>query len=103
MLDWRAFRPGKDHFPYTISKTGLGGLTQAMAVSLAPRISVNGLALGAILPPTEGGDLEKIIRPVPMQRWAYQEELEETIKFLLTAPDYVTGEVIHLDGGRHLV
>ena len=59
LLDWRAFRPGKDHFPYTISKTGLGGLTQAMAVSLAPRISVNGLALGAILPPSTGGDLKK--------------------------------------------
>ena len=103
LLDWRAFRPGKDHFPYTISKSGLVGLTKAMAVSLAPRISVNGLALGAILPPVGGGNDEKIISPVPMQRWALQEELEDTIKFLLTAPDYITGEVIHLDGGRHLV
>lgn len=46
ILDWRALRPGADHFPYTISKAALAAFTQSLAVALAPRISVNGLALG---------------------------------------------------------
>lgn len=51
ILDWRALRPGADHFPYTISKAALAAMTQSLAVALAPKVIVNGLALGAILPP----------------------------------------------------
>ena len=102
IVDWRALRPGKDHFPYTISKAALVSMTQSMALSLAPRIVVNAIALGAILPP-EGQDFSPgLIKNVPMQRWANLEELEELIVWLLSAPAYLTGEVIHLDGGRHL-
>ena len=54
ILDWRALRPGADHFPYTISKASLAAMTKSLAVSLAPGIPVNGLALGAILPPSDG-------------------------------------------------
>jgi len=50
ILDWRALRPGADHFPYTISKAALAAMTKSLAVSLSPKIIVNGLALGAILP-----------------------------------------------------
>ncbi|MGA2491069.1 MAG: SDR family NAD(P)-dependent oxidoreductase, partial [Anaerolineales bacterium] len=46
MLDWRALRPGPDHLPYTISNSGLAALTHSLAIALAPRITVNGLALG---------------------------------------------------------
>lgn len=53
ILDWRALRPGADHFPYTISKAALAAMTKSMAVALAPGITVNGLALGAILPPSD--------------------------------------------------
>ena len=103
LLDWRAFRPGPDHFPYTISKSALAAMTNSLAASLAPRITVNGIALGAILLPSYGGDEESILKSVPNSRWARMEEIEETIMFFLTGPDYITGEVIHLDGGRHLV
>ena len=51
ILDWRALRPGADHFPYTISKAALAAMTKSLAVALVPKIIVNGLALGAILPP----------------------------------------------------
>ncbi len=51
ILDWRALRPGADHFPYTISKAALAAMTQSLAVALAPKVIVNGLAFGAILPP----------------------------------------------------
>ncbi len=103
MLDWRALRPGKDHFAYTISKAGLAALTQASALSLAPQFQVNGLALGAILPPSDGSDVSQIIKQVPAGRWAELDEVVRTFLFLLTAPQYITGEIIHIDGGRHLV
>lgn len=104
MTDWRALRPGADHFPYTISKAALASLTQAMAVALAPNISVNALALGAILPPTDKtpGQDEAILRPVPARRWGELPEVESALLFLLSGPAYITGEIIHVDGGRHL-
>ena len=103
MLDWRAFRPGADHFPYTISKAGLAALTRSLALALAPDVAVNGIALGAILPPGDNTDLDGIIENVPAGRWAELDELTRTVLFLLDGPSYITGEVIHLDGGRHLV
>jgi NAD(P)-dependent dehydrogenase (short-subunit alcohol dehydrogenase family) len=103
MLDWRALRPGKDHFPYTISKSALAAMTSSMALSLAPGIIVNGIALGAILPPGDEDFSPSLIKHVPMQRWSKLEELEDLIIWLLSAPEYITGEIIHLDGGRHLV
>lgn len=103
MLDWRALRPGIEHFPYSISKAGLAALTQSMARAMAPRVTVNGIALGAILPPSDGAPVDQIIQPVPMKRWAELDELSQTALFLLDGPEYITGEIIHLDGGRHLV
>lgn len=104
ILDWRALRPGADHFPYTITKSALAGMTKSLAVALAPHITVNGLALGAILPPADNPSAgEKIIESVPAKRWGEAGEVEDALKFLLTGPAYITGEIIHLDGGRHLI
>ena len=103
ILDWRALRPGADHFPYTISKAALASMTRSLAVALAPTITVNGLALGAILPPSDGKANPEIIKNVPLKRWAEDEEVEKALLFLLTCPAYITGEIIHVDGGRHLV
>lgn len=104
ILDWRATRPGADHFPYTISKSALAAMTKSLAVALAPHITVNGLALGAILPPSDQGSAsEKVIEAVPAKRWSEAGEVEEALLFLLSGPAYITGEIIHVDGGRHLV
>jgi len=103
ILDWRALRPGMDHFPYTISKAALAAMTQAMAVSLAPNITVNGIAFGAILPPSDGSSAEKMLESVPLGRTAEMDEVCQTIRFLIQGPQYITGEIIHLDGGRHLI
>ncbi len=102
LLDWRALRPGPDHFPYTISKAALAAMTRALAVAFAPNIRVNGLALGAILPPADGGDAEKALRGVPAARWGTVEETVQALLFLLAGPSYITGTILHLDGGRHL-
>lgn len=104
ILDWRALRPGADHFPYTITKSALAAMTKSLAIALAPDITVNGLALGAILPPSDNSSAsEKIIEAVPAQRWSEAGEAEDALLFLLSGPAYVTGEIIHVDGGRHLI
>jgi NAD(P)-dependent dehydrogenase (short-subunit alcohol dehydrogenase family) len=104
ILDWRALRPGADHFPYTVSKAALAAMTKSLAVVLAPNIIVNGLALGAILPPADKPSAgETVIEAVPAKRWSEAGEVEEALIFLLTGPAYITGDIIHLDGGRHLV
>jgi NAD(P)-dependent dehydrogenase (short-subunit alcohol dehydrogenase family) len=103
MLDWRALRPGTDHLPYTISKSGLVALTHSLAIALAPRITVNGLALGAILPPSNEAAPPNIVEKIPAGRWADLDEVSQALIFLLEGPAYITGEIIHIDGGRHLV
>ncbi len=103
ILDWRALRPGADHFPYTISKAALAALTQSLAVALAPRIIVNGLALGAVLPPSGGQASPDVAGSVPLRRWSSEEEVQQALIFLLAGPAYITGEILQLDGGRHLI
>lgn len=103
ILDWRALRPSDDHFPYTISKAALVALTKSLAVALAPAITVNGIALGAILPPADGSPAEKVVQQTPSRRWATMQEVGDMLIFLLTSATYTTGEVIHLDGGRNLI
>jgi NAD(P)-dependent dehydrogenase (short-subunit alcohol dehydrogenase family) len=103
MLDWRALRPSADHLPYTISKSALAALTRSLAVALAPRITVNGLALGAVLPPDGEDAPPNLLKNVPAGRWANLEEVGQGLIFLLDGPAYITGEIIHIDGGRHLV
>lgn len=103
VLDWRALRPGADHFPYTVSKAALAAMTRSLAVALAPKITVNGLALGAILPPSDGNAKPEITKNIPLKRWAKEGEAEQALIFLLTCPEYITGEILHADGGRHLI
>jgi NAD(P)-dependent dehydrogenase (short-subunit alcohol dehydrogenase family) len=103
LLDWRALRPAADHLPYTISKSALAALTRSLAVALAPRISVNGLALGAVLPPSDGTATPNILKNVPAGRWADLTEVGQALVFQLDGPEYITGEIIHIDGGRHLI
>jgi pteridine reductase len=103
ILDWRALRPGPDHFPYTISKAGLAAMTLSLAQGLAPSIRVNGLALGAILPPPgESTKSEGPIEHVPLARWGEVQEACRALIFLLAGPEYITGQILHVDGGRHL-
>jgi NAD(P)-dependent dehydrogenase (short-subunit alcohol dehydrogenase family) len=94
--------PGPDHLAYTISKAGLAALTESLAIALAPSIRVNGLALGAVLPPADGGG-DRVIDSVPLGRWGRIEEAVDALLYLLAGPDFVTGSILRLDGGRHLV
>jgi NAD(P)-dependent dehydrogenase (short-subunit alcohol dehydrogenase family) len=101
LLDWRSLLPTADHFPYAISKAALGALTRGLALALAPSVRVNGLALGAILPPADAPSGDPL-SGVPAGRWGTVEEAVEGLLFLLGGPNSVTGEILQIDGGRHL-
>lgn len=101
ILDWRARRPDPDAFAYTISKAGLDAMTRALAREFAPGIRVNGLALGPILPPPGASEVKEVHR-VPLGRAGRVEECVEALCFLLKGATYVTGDVLHVDGGRNL-
>ena len=105
LLDAIAMRPQNHHFSYTVSKYGLAGLTQAMAYALAARnIQVNGIALGAILPNVndDPAEFEKLAQKIPARRTGAPEDVVKAMLFLLKDADFVTGEIIRVDGGRHL-
>ncbi len=99
-------RPLRDHAAYSASKAGLIMATRSLARDLAPSVRVNAIAPGAVLPPEEGGredpGFRKILSRTPLTRHAGPAAVLQAVRYLLTAR-YVTGEVLHVDGGRHLV
>lgn len=104
ILDWRSEFADHKHFAYTVSKAALSSLTKNLAVSAAPAIRVNGLALGAILPPAGKNRMpDKILDRVPMQRMAHFGEFLKAAVFLASEPNYITGAILNLDGGRRLL
>jgi len=103
MNDWRAGRPGPDHFGYTMSKVTLHGLTQSLAQALGPLgVRVCELALGAVLPPEGGEDgyLHTLRNEIPTRRFPTLDDVASSLFFVLRTPA-LNGETIHIDGGRH--
>ena len=102
-LDARMVDYDRLHVPYHLSKRMLHDLTRMMAVDFAPRVRVNAVAPGLILPP-EGEDqayLEKLSSTNPLQRYGSTDGIAEAVLFLLRS-GFVTGQVLYVDGGRHL-
>ncbi len=102
ILDWRALRPGPDHLAYTVSKAALAATTRSLAQTLAPSLRVNAVAPGAILPPVAEESGPEALARIPSARWGEVDEVVGAVLFLLAGPAYITGEVLHVDGGRHL-
>lgn len=101
--DFRASRPGPDHFAYTISKVGLQGLTRSLALDLAPKIRVNELALGAVLAPEGASEdyVHTLRSEIPAGKFPSPHEVAHAMLFLLEN-ESVTGQTLYIDGGRHL-
>lgn len=104
--DWLAAsgRPRyPDYVPYYAAKSAVIGLTEALALELAPRILVNAVAPGPILPPADlpAEEVRKVCEATPLGRWGGSEEIIRTVVFLIET-GFVTGECVRVDGGRHL-
>jgi NAD(P)-dependent dehydrogenase (short-subunit alcohol dehydrogenase family) len=95
--DWK-------HVSYILSKHALLLLTRMTALEFAPDIRVNGVAPGLILPPPGEDEsyLEKQARTVPLRRHGSSADVTEAVLYLLRS-EFVTGQVLFVDGGRHLM
>jgi NAD(P)-dependent dehydrogenase (short-subunit alcohol dehydrogenase family) len=91
------------HVGYILSKHVLAAMTAMMALELAPHIAVNAVAPGLILPPPgkDASYIERLIQTVPLQRHGGPQDIADAIAFLVQS-DFITGNVIYVDGGRHL-
>lgn len=105
LVDIAAERPWATHLAYCASKAALSAATKSLAKALAPRVQVNGVAPGiAIFPEEYSPQLRAtLVGKVPLQREGTPEEIARTVRFLVESGDYITGEVITVDGGRRLV
>jgi NAD(P)-dependent dehydrogenase (short-subunit alcohol dehydrogenase family) len=105
--DWVAAsgRPRyRGYLPYYVAKAGVIALTQALALELASdRILVNAIAPGPIVPPegTSAEEAAQVEQATPLGRWGSEIEIAKIVLALVES-DFVTGETIRVDGGRHL-
>jgi len=106
ITDIHAERPLKNYVVYSVAKAGLVGLTRSLARELAPEVRVNAVAPGPILwPDDEGFDelsRQRIISHTPLRREGTPEDIARAVHFLVVDAQYVTGETINVDGGRHI-
>lgn len=89
---------------YCMTKAALGSLTRGLALELAPRIRVNAVAPGTVQPPEDmdARTLEVLQSRIPQGRIGTPEDIMQTVRFLLTGPGFITGQIIAVDGGRSL-
>jgi pteridine reductase len=94
----------KNYLSYYVSKKGIIGLTEAQALEMAPHVLVNAIAPGPILPPLAASKKVKfeVQKQTPLKKWGGVVEIVKTVLFLLKT-DFITGECIRVDGGRHLI
>lgn len=92
-------RPWAGHVHYCASKAGVIMLTKALAKALAPRITVNSVAPGVIPFNDVDARVQAMIDATPMKKAGAPEDIAEAVHFFLTAPDFVTGQILAVDGG----
>jgi len=105
LVDILAERPLKRYGPYCASKAALANLTRSLALELAPEITVNAVAPGiAVFPEDYDEELRhRLVSRVPLRREGTPQEIAALVRFLVTEGDYITGQIIAIDGGRSIV
>ena len=104
MVDIYATRPLHGHSVYCSAKAANRMLVKSLALELAPEVRVNGIAPGAILWPASGADeeaREAALDAIPLRRLGGEQSIADTVMFLVRS-DYITGEIVRVDGGRML-
>lgn len=105
IVDIHSDRPLKNHTVYCIAKAGLVMLTKSLARELGPEVRVNAVAPGAILwPESEIDDVTKkrIISGTALKRQGEPKDIARAVRFLIMEADYMSGQVLTVDGGRTL-
>jgi len=103
MVDIHDSKPLKNHPIHGSAKSGLVMLTRSLAKDLAPEVRVNGIAPGMILWPENEPSEEikqKVIDQIPLKRSGEPNDIAQTVLFLIAHADYITGQIIAVDGGR---
>ena len=103
LLDSKLMSHDRDHVSYLLSKHMLSVMTRMTALEFAPGITVNAVAPGLILPPAGRDEryLEALARGIPLRRHGAAADVAAAVLFLLGS-DFITGQVIYVDGGAHL-
>lgn len=107
IVDIHAELPMHGHLLYNVAKSGLAGLTRALAQEMAPQVRVNGISPGAILwPETPAWQDEeqrrKIIAHTLLKRAGEPEDIAKAVQFLIADAPYISGQIIAVDGGRSI-
>ena len=104
VADIMGMRPWADFLPYGVSKGALIALTQGLAKALAPQVQVNAVAPGAVLLMETEGEKEReaIARSTLLKRMGDPTDVAKTVLFLLEGSDFITGQVVVVDGGRSI-
>jgi pteridine reductase len=102
LCDISAERPWSRHLAYCASKAGLSAITRGLAGALAPKIRVNGVAPGIAVFPEEydSETRERFIQRVPLKRSGSPAEIASLVRYLAESGQYITGQIIAIDGGR---
>jgi len=102
--DWAGIRPYKDYLPYSVSKSGLIGLTQALAKALAPEVQVNCIALGLVMPPEDYSkdEVARLVGRTLVKKMGSPEDVARAVIFFCEGTDFATGATLALEGGRLL-
>jgi pteridine reductase len=105
IVDIHAQRPMEGHSVYNMAKAGLAMLVKTLAFELGPKVRVNGVAPGAIMWPAQEMDditKQRIVSRTYLKRKGDSEDIARTVLFLASNADYITGQIIAVDGGRSL-
>ena len=104
IADLSGIEPWPGFVAHSISKAGVVMLTRVLALALAPEVTVNAIAPGAVLVPESYDDAERdrLTRSTPLRRLGAPSDAVAALLYLLEGGDFVTGEVLAVDGGRHL-
>jgi pteridine reductase len=103
--DALAVDPVRGYLAHAVSKAAVEGLVRALAVELAPEVSVNGVAPGTVLVP-EGTPPEQAARwarQVPLKRNGEASDVAAAVLFFCAGPSFVTGQILRVDGGKSVV
>lgn len=104
ILDTKIAKNQTKHLDYLLTKKNLEAFTQISALQLAPTIRVNGISPGLILPPKGKTKIyvNKLAKDIPLKTTGTLENINETLKFFIKNK-FITGQIIYVDGGEHLL